>query len=604
MSLWSPFGIVLLVVALAVLLMSRRREVRRSRFDGPWWPRHLHKWAYHVTASTGQAHSWHQQARAWQDQHLWCRSKKHRAQWQSGCGTGHRSRRSGKACGGKRGGGFWLFLLIAGGVAWLVFGSHFAAHQETRERRIAWEHRDEARRRQQEAVARFHEKWDWMHHIDESHSSRGVGPATVEIQMLADQLAAEGIGDSDVVATLEAVFARLAEGGSEDGKPQVVSLSALNEVIVRDDELGVVRLGDVARVSRRRLPGRTAWHDTQLVIRFDDDGPDDAPTGESVYDELEERSEDEDQLELAGWRLIDDDDDDDRLVWRIDAERLPSAEIIPTEALAANDSATLDTTEEIDTQEETEEAVEPKVEQNVATDDEVAADDLPPAVEPEQVEPTAESAASATPTESTPAPTAEAVAAGPSNVTATRPPDSPPEWLERTSRFSDGVYYLYATDGPFIDRRQCEEALPELLRRRTAEYVREYLGLGNDVALAVSPHYIQSEIVKEVWIGPWQEESSGVLPTSEPFDRYGLYVAMEFDDADRAYFANIWRQQQVTDRVWATAIASGVLLSLMGIVFGYLKLDTMTRGYYSGRLKLAAAGAATAAVGAAVWLTA
>jgi hypothetical protein len=31
-----------------------------------------------------------------------------------------------------------------------------------------------------------------------------------------------------------------------------------------------------------------------------------------------------------------------------------------------------------------------------------------------------------------------------------------------------------------------------------------------------------------------------------------------------------------------------LLLVLIGTAFGYLKLDTLTKGYYSGRLKLAA----------------
>jgi hypothetical protein len=45
-----------------------------------------------------------------------------------------------------------------------------------------------------------------------------------------------------------------------------------------------------------------------------------------------------------------------------------------------------------------------------------------------------------------------------------------------------------------------------------------------------------------------------------------------------------------------------LLLVLLGTAFGYLKLDTATKGYYSGRLKLAAtaviltAAAATALV--------
>jgi hypothetical protein len=50
------------------------------------------------------------------------------------------------------------------------------------------------------------------------------------------------------------------------------------------------------------------------------------------------------------------------------------------------------------------------------------------------------------------------------------------------------------------------------------------------------------------------------------------------------------------------AAGVGLLLAFVGTVFGYLKLDTATRGYYSGRLRFVAGLALLAIVGGAAAL--
>ncbi len=58
----------------------------------------------------------------------------------------------------------------------------------------------------------------------------------------------------------------------------------------------------------------------------------------------------------------------------------------------------------------------------------------------------------------------------------------------------------------------------------------------------------------------------------------------------------------VEDRLWLTGGVVALIFTLLGTVFGYLKIDTATRGYYSGWLKLAAVGIVGAVVVAAVCL--
>ena len=49
-------------------------------------------------------------------------------------------------------------------------------------------------------------------------------------------------------------------------------------------------------------------------------------------------------------------------------------------------------------------------------------------------------------------------------------------------------------------------------------------------------------------------------------------------------------------------MGAGIVLLLVTTLFGYFKLDTATRGYYTGRLQFAAAAAILALVAASVLL--
>ena len=59
--------------------------------------------------------------------------------------------------------------------------------------------------------------------------------------------------------------------------------------------------------------------------------------------------------------------------------------------------------------------------------------------------------------------------------------------------------------------------------------------------------------------------------------------------AARAYLQRMQRDAQTEHRLLGLAGGAAAVLLVLGSVFGYLKLDTMTRGYYTRRLQFAAA---------------
>ena len=62
------------------------------------------------------------------------------------------------------------------------------------------------------------------------------------------------------------------------------------------------------------------------------------------------------------------------------------------------------------------------------------------------------------------------------------------------------------------------------------------------------------------------------------------------------------RQQRIKKRLLTVALAGGVILMLLAFGYGYLRLELTTRGFYSGRLQIAAGIASLSIITAAYFL--
>jgi hypothetical protein len=153
-------------------------------------------------------------------------------------------------------------------------------------------------------------------------------------------------------------------------------------------------------------------------------------------------------------------------------------------------------------------------------------------------------------------------------------------WADAPTGLVGGVYRTRLAVGDYATREECDRNLPEALRQAVKAYAERLIGEGAGQLTNVPLPYIHEHIVKEEW-EEHPEASFG------PMVR--LHVLMEFDQNDRDYIKDMHQQALVAERLKYTAVATGGLFGLLATVFGYLKLDTLTRGYYSGRLRMAAA---------------
>ncbi len=170
---------------------------------------------------------------------------------------------------------------------------------------------------------------------------------------------------------------------------------------------------------------------------------------------------------------------------------------------------------------------------------------------------------------------------------------TPPDWVKSDDVLTGDTHLVVVTTGPHEKRSDCSRSLDEELTNAVNAYVDEYLGKVYGDTFEASTfvnydlEYIRSQLKEEEYEG---------VGTYSFGDMHEMYVLLEFDSDFRAdldgrcdEIDEHWRKLAAAGRLTGTALAVGFILALLGVVFGYFRLDTATRGYYTGRLQFASA---------------
>lgn len=163
-----------------------------------------------------------------------------------------------------------------------------------------------------------------------------------------------------------------------------------------------------------------------------------------------------------------------------------------------------------------------------------------------------------------------------------------PAWVDEPKRLVGNDYFVTVTVGPHADRELCDRAMTEELRRATEQYIDQLIGAegaGQLVRLPMSD--VRRQIVQEEYQETVQASFGPMI---------NLHALLKFDKEMQQRIVLAHEQALVRGRIGMAAGGSGLLMVILGTMFGYLKLDTATRGYYSGRLKIAAAAVILTAV--------
>jgi len=166
--------------------------------------------------------------------------------------------------------------------------------------------------------------------------------------------------------------------------------------------------------------------------------------------------------------------------------------------------------------------------------------------------------------------------------------DLPPE--QRVG--DDGVLRLVGTTQALWSTPQESQVVAdEVLQQLFSQYVRRAYGSDEVGKIRLPRETSDGKVVS--WTEPQESTATGMT-------MYETHVMLALDQHDRHVIEERLQSVEIRRRVRLAGAGAGLLLGLIATLWGYLKLDTASRGYYSGRLKLAAGAAAIALVSGAL----
>lgn len=172
-----------------------------------------------------------------------------------------------------------------------------------------------------------------------------------------------------------------------------------------------------------------------------------------------------------------------------------------------------------------------------------------------------------------------------------------PDWVEAEDVRTGDVHTTAISSGPHETERECRKALDRELELAVSRYVDWYLGsvYAERFSASTFVRYELDEIKRRLI--PSDKMYHEVIKVSFG-PMHQMHAQLAFDqefrrelDSHRVELDRHWREWIVKGRLLGTGLGFGLLLALMGVFLGFFRLDTATRGFYTGRLQWTAAAA-------------
>ena len=184
---------------------------------------------------------------------------------------------------------------------------------------------------------------------------------------------------------------------------------------------------------------------------------------------------------------------------------------------------------------------------------------------------------------------------GDEEIAAAKAQDSnqydPPTWFDRESEFTDENRMLFVRTRP-------ENAMPEpadakaRLMEASIDAIRNLLGdwlsIQNPERIVLDPDYVLQNLVFENRIAIRRDLECETAMQNKPLlgnEFYGGYVQLHLNDEFRTYVRKQNLELTTQRRLIKGGLVGGSVLALLAVAFGYLKMETATRGFYSRRLQ-------------------
>jgi len=194
------------------------------------------------------------------------------------------------------------------------------------------------------------------------------------------------------------------------------------------------------------------------------------------------------------------------------------------------------------------------------------------------------------------------------------PHEKIPAWVRTPPKRVGRVYRRTVVSDPFSTDRECLRQLDDRMMRIACQYIDALLGAGPpsgggdptpDVQrvrrqlarMKITPAYLRRTVCKDEY-HEYVETPVNELAGADMGRMRRIHLLMEFDEDARADIKDRWREAELVGRLSTVGGGVALLIGCIAIVFGYLKLDTATKGYYTRRLQLIAGLVTIALLGA------
>jgi hypothetical protein len=159
-----------------------------------------------------------------------------------------------------------------------------------------------------------------------------------------------------------------------------------------------------------------------------------------------------------------------------------------------------------------------------------------------------------------------------------------PEWTRHPIERVGNVVRRVVSEGPHATADVAYERVQAKIGETVHEYLSEVVAedMHSDVTvpplseLGITPRWIRENVVAE--------EYYASTDTSVASDMQTVFVRLEFSPRTTDALVEAWQIKARQGRVSTVGLVAGGLLAAMGGMWGLIKIDTATKGYYTKRL--------------------
>jgi len=189
----------------------------------------------------------------------------------------------------------------------------------------------------------------------------------------------------------------------------------------------------------------------------------------------------------------------------------------------------------------------------------------------------------------------------------------PPDWFKGDVEFNDDNRMLFIeTDEPALTIAHAKVDLERKSVATIKNTVAAWMQLPNPQDLQLSADYVfenllvdDHKVIKQDLESRIQAEKvlgdGGLASENENMNFYCGYAQFQLTDDFKSYVIESVRESKTKKRLVRSGLIGGSILTLLAIAFGYLKMETATRGFYSRRLQTVSVVAAAAILALFYW---